>query len=149
MSGPSVPAEFIGQARAFRARIGAGDPAVGLAIQRIAKPLEARRRRKATFRPETLIDAERAFRCEVPSGSRLMGSFGALLRQYCAGGDLPAGGGITQSGWWLACQSLSSGSARCIQSLLRPADGTESGRGVDGALVHETVGIDCRLLRVG
>ena len=43
---------------------------------------------------------------------------------------LPAGRGINRSGWWLAYQSLSSGSARCIQSLLRPADWTESGRGV-------------------
>ena len=39
-----------------------------------------------------------------------------------------AGGVINQSGWWLAYQSLSSGSARCIQSLPRPADRTESER---------------------
>jgi hypothetical protein len=54
----------------------------------------------------------------------------ALLREYCAGDRLPAGGGINRSGWWLAYQSLLSVSARCIQSLLRPADWTESGRGV-------------------
>jgi hypothetical protein len=54
----------------------------------------------------------------------------ALLREYCAGGRVPAGGVINQAGWWRAYQSLSSGSARCIQSLLRPADRTESGRGV-------------------
>ena len=70
MSGPSVPAEFVGKARAFRARIGAEDAVVGQTIQRIVAPLEARRRRKATFRAEQLIDAERAFR-RVPAAGRL------------------------------------------------------------------------------
>ena len=54
----------------------------------------------------------------------------ALLREHCAGGGLPAGRGINRSGWLLAYRSLSSDSAHCIQSLLRPADWTESGRGV-------------------
>lgn len=52
----------------------------------------------------------------------------ALLREYCAAGRVPAGGVINRFGWWLAYLSLSSGSARCIQSLLRPADRTESER---------------------
>jgi hypothetical protein len=66
-----VPPEFLGRARAFRARIGADDAAVGMAINRITAPLLARRRRKATFRPETLIDAERQFQFQVPAGARL------------------------------------------------------------------------------
>ena len=71
-----------------------------------------------------------------PSHSMLMTglverlSRSALLREQCAGGGLPAGRGINRSGWLLAYRSLSSGSAHCIQSLLRPADWTESGRGV-------------------
>ena len=71
----SVPAEFIGQARAFRARMGADDAVVGQTIKNIAAPLEARRKRKPTFRPETLIDAERAFR--LPSAGRLTLKIGA------------------------------------------------------------------------
>ena len=54
----------------------------------------------------------------------------ALLREHCAGGGLPAGRGINRSGRLLAYRSLSSDPAQCIQSLLRPADWTESGRGV-------------------
>ena len=55
----------------------------------------------------------------------------ALLREHCAGGGLPAGRGINRSGRLLAYRSLSSDSAHCIQSLLRPVvdSGTESGRG--------------------
>ena len=71
MSGPSVPAEFIGRARAFRARIGAEDAEVGQTIQRIVAPLIARRRHKQTFRPEHLIVAERQFRLQVPAAARL------------------------------------------------------------------------------
>jgi hypothetical protein len=52
----------------------------------------------------------------------------ALLPEYCAAGPVPAGGVINRFGWWLAYLSMSSGSARCIQSLLRPADRTESER---------------------
>ena len=40
---------------------------------------------------------------------------------------------LNRSGWWLAYQGLSSGSARCIQSVLRPADQTESER-IDAVL---------------
>lgn len=68
--GPSVPAEFIGRARAFRARVGAEDAAVGQTILKIMRPLERRRKRSATFRPEQLIDAERQFR-QLPSAGRL------------------------------------------------------------------------------
>jgi MFS family permease len=59
------------------------------------------------------------------SGGRLVGRLDprkvmavgiALSREYCAGGGLPAGRGVNRSGWWLAYRSLSSGSARCIQS---------------------------------
>ena len=65
-----VAAEFVGRARAFRARIGAEDDAVGRNVLEIMKPLKARRRRSATFRPEALIDAERQFR-HLPSAGRL------------------------------------------------------------------------------
>ena len=71
ISGPGVPAEFVGKARVFRARVGAEDAAVGQTIQHIMEPpLRTRRRRSATFRPETLIDAERQFRL-LPSAGRL------------------------------------------------------------------------------
>ena len=62
-----------------------------------------------------------------PASRKLDWHHPALLREYCAGGGLPAGRGINRSGWWLAYRSLSSGSARCIQSLLRPADWTIPG----------------------
>jgi hypothetical protein len=65
-----VPSEFVGRARALRARIGADDDAVGPAISRILAPLEARRRRSAIFRADQLIDAERAFRA-LPAVGRL------------------------------------------------------------------------------
>jgi hypothetical protein len=64
----SVPAEFVGLARAFRARIGA--EAVGRSILDIMRPLQARRRKSATFRPADLQDAERQFR-NLPSAGRL------------------------------------------------------------------------------
>ena len=67
ISGPAVPPEFVGLARAFRARL--KDAEVGRTIQGIVKPLQARRKRSATFRPETLIDAERQFGCcRLPVG---------------------------------------------------------------------------------
>jgi hypothetical protein len=66
-----VPAQFVGLARAFRARVGADDALVGQTVNAIAAPLIARRKRKPTFRPETLIDAERQFR-RLPSAGRLM-----------------------------------------------------------------------------
>jgi hypothetical protein len=66
----SVPSEFVGLARAFRARIGAEDDAVGRGVLEIMKPLHARRRRSATFRPADLQDAERQFR-NLPSAGRL------------------------------------------------------------------------------
>jgi hypothetical protein len=65
-------------------------------------------------------------RCAAPRadrrGARPWSGQAALLREYCAAGRAPAGGVIKRSGWWLACRSSPSGSTRCIQSLLRPAD---------------------------
>ena len=68
----AVPPEFVGLARAFRARVGRDDAVVGQTIQSIVAPLVARRKRKATFRAEQLIDAERQFRFQVPAGARLV-----------------------------------------------------------------------------
>jgi hypothetical protein len=65
-----VPSEFVGRARALRARIGAEDDAVGPAISGVMLPLEARRRKSAIFRQDQLIDAARAYR-QIPSAGRL------------------------------------------------------------------------------
>ena len=63
ISGPGIPAESVGKARVFRARFRAEDAAVGQTIQHIMEPpLRTRRRRSATFRPETLIET-------APSGN--------------------------------------------------------------------------------
>ena len=89
---PSVPPEFVGLARAFRARVGAEDDEVGQTIQRLVKPLTARRKRSATFRPETLIDVERQYRM-LPSTGRLTLKVerdrkGLLIEEYrCAAGE--------------------------------------------------------------
>jgi hypothetical protein len=68
------------------------------------------------------IDVWESFACWVP---HLVGSHNDIvvamvLHEYCAGGGLPPGRGINQSGWWRAYRSLSSGSARCIRSWLQP-----------------------------
>lgn len=89
---PSVPFEFLGLARAFRARIGAEDAEVGRTIQGIVKPLQARRTRSATFRPEALVDAERQYRM-LPSTGRLAlrierDKRGLLIEEFrCAAGQ--------------------------------------------------------------
>jgi hypothetical protein len=70
MIGPSVPAEYTGLARAFRARVGAEDDGVGRAVLQIMAPLARRRLKSRTFRPADLIDSERAFRA-LPSAGRL------------------------------------------------------------------------------
>lgn len=70
MVSPGVPFEFVGRARAFRARVGAEDDAVGRSILEIMAPLDRRRRKSKTFRPADLIDSERAYRA-LPSAGRL------------------------------------------------------------------------------
>jgi hypothetical protein len=70
MATPGVPFEFVGRARAFRARVGAEDDGVGRAVMRIMAPLARRRLKSRIFRPGDLIDAERQFR-NLPSTGRL------------------------------------------------------------------------------
>lgn len=70
MASPGVPFEFLGRARAFRSRVGAEDHSVGRAVMRIMAPLQARRRRSKTYRPDDLIDADRQYRM-LPDAGRL------------------------------------------------------------------------------
>ena len=60
-------------------------------------------------------------------GTTSVGHGGAIFAQQSAAGRFQAGAVISRSGWWLAYQSLSSGSARCVQSLLPPANGQSPG----------------------
>jgi hypothetical protein len=71
----------------------------------------------------------------------------ALLRGYRAAGPVPAGGVINRLGWWLAYQSLSSGSARCIQSL--SVDGLTSRHASGGAIFAQQSGFPLMMKIVG
>jgi hypothetical protein len=66
-----VPAEFIGQARAFRAALLAEDMAISAHVDAIAAPLRARFRRKRTPRSSALTDAARLWRTNIPAIGRL------------------------------------------------------------------------------
>jgi hypothetical protein len=62
----SVPFEFVGRARAFRARVGAEDDAIGQAVLQIMAPLTRRR-------PGPLIWSTRtggSETCHLPGGCR-------------------------------------------------------------------------------
>jgi hypothetical protein len=68
---PSVAAEFIGMARAFRARFAASDPTTSKLIDQIVLPIRARIEQHPTPRAEALASAAREWRTKVPAHGRL------------------------------------------------------------------------------
>jgi hypothetical protein len=69
---PAVGAEFCGLARRYRTGIEREDEAMLAILRRITQPLKARLASgKANFRPDMLVDLERAWRTQIPTAGRL------------------------------------------------------------------------------